>query len=507
MVEEKIIVTARYVDKLTGGLKTTRNTINQFGQTTKTVNKQFKQMADGTRKVVKQTTKATKVVQSAKIAHKGFAGVMGMNLTQWRQYNAMGGKFKTIGGRAANTFRKMTHGLRGFRMEMLGVMFFGMGLQKFFTGLLKPAMKMTGLTELLSNVLAVLFLPIVLKIIDFLLPWIDRIMNLSDETKLFIGKIVLWGAAIGTALFLVGMFALGIGSLILVFGGLFMIFKGVFDIVYKLFGGGALGGAAASMLVLFPTVEGLSTIFKKLGQVWEWIKEKLGPVWGLISEKIKGFIGETEIGLLPLWDNIKAKVKEFTEDFKTELTEQGIDVDAWIQDFKDAFGLGEGGVQGIWDSMVSKWDNDVKPMWESFKTSIQALIDLSPDFNTVLESMVKVLALIADEMERISENKFASILGGLVGFKLGGIPGAIVGAGLLSRVSEAAGKVQEEIAARRLYGVPVPGTGFTPLPPSQEVNITIGGTITATPGSTDEAGLFQRIGDFITRHLADIARR
>ncbi|KKM53670.1 hypothetical protein LCGC14_1554080, partial [marine sediment metagenome] len=108
MVREEIVITARFIDKMTGGLRTVRNTVNQFGQTTRTVTKQFRQLEDGTRQLTKQTTKANKVVQSARVAHGSFSDVMGMNLTQWRQYNALGGKFKTIGGATANKFRLMT---------------------------------------------------------------------------------------------------------------------------------------------------------------------------------------------------------------------------------------------------------------------------------------------------------------------------------------------------------------------------------------------------------------
>ena len=79
---------------------------------------------------------------------KAFANQMRMPPVAMRKmYNAAGvmnKNFKkniTTGQRWALGIRKMTHGLRGFRMEMLGVMFFGMGLQKFFTGLLRPALE------------------------------------------------------------------------------------------------------------------------------------------------------------------------------------------------------------------------------------------------------------------------------------------------------------------------------------------------------------------------------
>ncbi len=152
-----------------------------------------------------------------------FNKTMAMSLDNMKRMNKANVTLRSTGARAANSIRKFTHGLRGFRMEMLGVMFFGMGLQKFFTGLLQPALKLTGIFELWSSVLQILFLPIALLLLDFLMPLFDWFMNLSEGTKLMIGKFVLFGAAIGAILFLFGMFALGIGSVILAFGGLFLI--------------------------------------------------------------------------------------------------------------------------------------------------------------------------------------------------------------------------------------------------------------------------------------------
>ncbi len=209
---------------------------------------------------------------------KGFNKGMRESSVQFRKHATDTNKLKkgmnlakTAGGRWAAQIRHMTHGFRGFRMEMLGVMFFGMGLQKFFTGLLKPAMKMTGLTELLSNVLAVLFLPIVLKIINWLIPWIDKIMNLSEETKLFIGKLVLFGAALGTVLFLFGMFALGIGSVIMAFGGLITIIALPLIAAFTAFGaimrlipgwGKAIIAVLLAFGIVIPGVKGASDAVK-----------------------------------------------------------------------------------------------------------------------------------------------------------------------------------------------------------------------------------------------------
>lgn len=119
-------------------------------------------------------------------------------------------------GRMALGLRQSVHGLRGFKMEMLGVMFFGMAMQRMFSGLLKTSLEWTGVMELLSTTLGVLFLPIALELLDVLMPLFTWLMNLDDGTKLWIGRLVVLGVIVGTVLMIFGQLALGIGSILLV---------------------------------------------------------------------------------------------------------------------------------------------------------------------------------------------------------------------------------------------------------------------------------------------------
>ena len=142
-------------------------------------------------------------------------GVMGLSLQNLKGINQSGNKFKTMGGRVANTTRLMTHGLRGFRMEMLGVMFFGMMLQKSMFGLLRPAGEATGIFEFWSQVLIVLFLPIMLKLLPLIIKFGAWIMSWPDWIKLAVGGFVLFLGVLGLVLMIIGQFALGVGSVIL----------------------------------------------------------------------------------------------------------------------------------------------------------------------------------------------------------------------------------------------------------------------------------------------------
>lgn len=156
---------------------------------------------------------------------KGFNTVMGQTMGQFKEStNASGNlnkRFKNmnnLGARLAHRTRIMTHGMRGFRMEMLGVMFFGMAFSRAMTGLLRTSLEWTGVMEVMSTALGILFLPVAELLLDWAISFLDWVSNLTEVQKKYIGSLVLLGIAFGTTLFLVGQFSLGIGSLIQVFG-------------------------------------------------------------------------------------------------------------------------------------------------------------------------------------------------------------------------------------------------------------------------------------------------
>lgn len=124
------------------------------------------------------------------------------------------------GYRFGNNIRMLTHGMRGFRMEMLGIMFFGMSITRLFQGLLKPSMDLVGVFDIWNTTLGVLFLPTALMLLDkVFLPMMDFFLNLPEPMQQVIGVFALFGLGMGKLLETVGMLALGVGSLIQAFGG------------------------------------------------------------------------------------------------------------------------------------------------------------------------------------------------------------------------------------------------------------------------------------------------
>ena len=221
----------------------------------------------------------------------GFGKVMKMNQGEFKNFNQSGYKFSTIGGRMANRMRMATVGLRGFRMEMLGVMFFGMAMSRMFTGLLKQSLEWTGVNKVLSTTLGILFLPIALKILDWALWFLDVVSNLSEGTKLFIGKIVLIGAAIGGVLFVFGTLFLGIGSLILAFGWLLSPIGAVIAIIAGLAIAKFLAGDFDTLSDGIDGARGKLVAFGVSGEAFDKVVDFAKNSFNKIIDFLRGLIG------------------------------------------------------------------------------------------------------------------------------------------------------------------------------------------------------------------------
>jgi len=191
-------------------------------------------------------------------------------------------------GKFAMKIRQATHGMRGFRMEMLGVMFFGKMLQKTFTGLLRPALEVYGVFDIFRIMLMTLFLPVVELLFKPLMNIMLWFMKLPKPVKKSIGIFVLLMITLGTVLFLVGSFALGIGSLILAFGSFVTPLSAV------------VGGFLALL-----AITGIIELFKSLSKktkdlddnlvemgfgagAFDILKEKAGSAWKKIKEVFSG---------------------------------------------------------------------------------------------------------------------------------------------------------------------------------------------------------------------------
>lgn len=166
------------------------------------------------------------------IARNATAGKMlGISRENLNKFNESGIRSQRVTARMTNRMRTLTQGTKGFRMELLGVMFFGMALQRVMSGLVKQSFEWVGVWDILGTALGLLFLPLALKIQKWALWFLDWVGTLTEDQKKLIGNIILTVAALGAFLFIVGTLGLGIGSLIEAFG--FLFGKGLFANILK----------------------------------------------------------------------------------------------------------------------------------------------------------------------------------------------------------------------------------------------------------------------------------
>lgn len=264
----------------------------------KAVTKGFNNIMDTTRKKVQQ------------VGHNmnTFGRTLALPMANLNMMNKNNIKIRDSGVRAANTLRLMTHGLKGFKMEALGVMFFGMMLQNTFMGFLRPVMEAYGVFELFRLMLLVLFLPTMEMLFPIMLSIMDWFMNLSEPVKQAAGIFTLFGIAIGFILFVLGTFALGIGSVIQ-----FMPIIGT--AIAKI--GVLLAGLAGPLLVVGAILVALAlgiylawktnfmNIKDSVAMVFKGIKQIFSGVFKWISGIIKFFVALFKGDLDGMWSAVK----------------------------------------------------------------------------------------------------------------------------------------------------------------------------------------------------------
>ncbi|MBU0791906.1 MAG: hypothetical protein KKC55_15770 [Gammaproteobacteria bacterium] len=258
--------------------------------------------------------------------YDSFAGVMTMSMPVWRATRESGVRLESTGARLGMSFRNLVHGARGFRMEMLSVMFFGQMLSRTFTNLLQPALETVGIFEIFRIVLLMLFLPIVLLLLPALLWIADIFMGLPDWVKLAIGFFVLFMIGLGFLLGTIGALILGLGGLVLMFGLLDMaimpliLLIGAIILAMILLAAGLALIFTGIYMVIKGKLEGIGLIIMGIGVIllifigwWALIPIAVGAVVYLIIKHWKSF----KAFWINLWYNIVYLVEKAWYDIKT----------------------------------------------------------------------------------------------------------------------------------------------------------------------------------------------
>ena len=153
-----------------------------------------------------------------------------------------------------------------FKFELLGILFFGMADNKFLSGLIKPALEVTGVFEMMNDALTLLFLPTADKVSNVISDMTDKLSELSPTTQELIGDLVLLTSILFLGLFIFATFALGLASVQMAFG----------------LTAGAAGLLFGSIILIGAVIIGLIILYKN---------------WTKISDRLKVAIGATAIVL------------------------------------------------------------------------------------------------------------------------------------------------------------------------------------------------------------------
>lgn len=233
----------------------------------------------------------------------------------------------SAGGKLGMRFKTMFTGLHGFRMEMLSVMFFGMAMQRFFKGLLQPALELAGVFNVIRDTLAIFFLPTALMILNWVLKLQNFLLSLSPTIQKWVGVLVLAAFALGSVLFFIGMFTLGIGGLLTAFGGLAAAIIGFIASPIALLIAALVGsaGVSAAMLLVGADFSSVGRLIKKVLEGLGVDTEQFGQFWNDIKEKWVG----------PALEKIKALLREWFKEFKADNPELIEELGKWKLAFEN----------------------------------------------------------------------------------------------------------------------------------------------------------------------------
>lgn len=142
-------------------------------------------------------------------------------------------KKRGVGG-LKSAMSQAAGGTRALQMRLLGLQFTMLTVAFIFGGLLASALGAVGAFQILGNTLKFLFLPTALSLLDPLLSIQDRVFNLDEETRKFIGD----------AFALISVVSIAIG----VFAALAQPIVGLVGTLVRLGGALSLGGAFSSLI-------------------------------------------------------------------------------------------------------------------------------------------------------------------------------------------------------------------------------------------------------------------
>lgn len=272
------------------------------------------------------------------------------------------------------------------RRAMLSLMFTGYAVQRAMFGLLRSAMDMVGIFDMLNVTLGIVFLPIALALMEALMPILLWFMNLPDPVKMVIGGLALLAGVLGIIVAFLGALGAAFTGLTVLMAGMapavtmltsvfYLLMQGVFALL-------AIPGAVFAVLLI--AIIGFVSAWKEnFANIHEWVQvlwEGLKNIFTGIKDVIMGivniivglFTGKTDKvieGAKLLWEGVKKIFGGFMQ-FAI-----GFVVTLGISLFKGFLNL-----LGVLVDLLGKgfgwlWENLLKPAIEFGKNLVLSIVE------------------------------------------------------------------------------------------------------------------------------------
>jgi len=310
--------------------------------------------------------------------------------------------------KAVGLLRKQTG---RFRMEYLSLMFISMAISRTLWGMITPVMELTGIFDIFGVMLQTLLLPVLIPLLDILIPIMEWFMNLSEPVRFAIGLIILLTAVFFSIMLVISqltLFTTGWGAT------LGAIFKGIWG-----FGAGIAKTFMAAIPAILPIITiiggivlilaGVMMIVKNWGKDWKQVWRGIGLVVmgiGLLLLLVLGPIGWAIVALGAAIFFLAKYYKKIWEGLKWFF--KGV-ADFFVTCWKVAVAI----FMVIWNAISGFF----KTLWEGMKVFVKGFADF----------VIGIFKGIWDWIQKIIEPIKAVIgfvKGGvrkLFGFQYGGI--------------------------------------------------------------------------------------
>lgn len=255
-----------------------------------------------------------------------------------QRYNGTA-RLVSVTDRLSVSSRKLGKQINKVKMEYLGLMFFGMALERTMFGLMSTSLEWAGVSKVLSAALGMMFLPVALQLLDWALAFMDWVSDPKNEKLIgIIGQFVLWAGILGIVLSYLGQLKIGFDAVSAVIKPFFMLFGKSNITGLTAFGtlAQALGISLTALTVIIAAI-----IVVLVGMFLAWKENFLG-MRDVVDRFIQGFKTMFS-GLLDffkgIWNIIKAL---FTGD-----------ADLLVEGIKQAFVGLFNFVKGAWQTVVA----------------------------------------------------------------------------------------------------------------------------------------------------------